>query len=268
MPLVPFVEAVWYFEGAFEHELERMVPHPRMQLLVNLADDELRSYRGRRFEQVARTRGAAISGVHDRWFGIDTEQQRCIVGVTFRPGGAYPFFGVPASTLRNGHVDLSDLWRAEGAFVRERLLALATPEGKLDALQSLLLAHAVHPLSSDRTLVRAMSEIESGAPIRAVADHVGTTVRTLERRFQSKVGVSPKMFARLRRFQRLLASMKPGKAGWSELALAHGYYDQSHLHRDFVSFTGFAPSRYRAREADAINHIAMQRRSDTSSLSD
>lgn len=77
--LAPFVESIWRFRGQFSHAYERILPTGTMQLLVN---------RGEGYATVHRMRGAVLCGAHTKSFAIDTHEQRDIVGISFRPGGA------------------------------------------------------------------------------------------------------------------------------------------------------------------------------------
>ena len=90
--LAPFVESIWWWDHAeIAPGRERILPSATMGLLVNLHEDEMRTYEGPGFARVERTRGATLSGPFARHFAIDTAEQRAIVGVNFRPGGAYPY---------------------------------------------------------------------------------------------------------------------------------------------------------------------------------
>ena len=82
-------------------------------------------------------------------------------------------------------------------------------------------------------------------PVEMVARSYGFGPRRLRRAFDRWVGLSPKQFSRVMRFQRLLARVQKGSAGnWAEEALECGYYDQPHMNRDFKRLAGVAPSRY------------------------
>src|SRR6185369_9987641 len=120
-----------------------------MKLLVNLHEDELRSYHGPEFAEVRRIRGAALCGAFAGHFAIDTAEQRQILGATFRPGGAFPFFRVPADATREHHVELVDVWGRSGAGVRDRLGDAHTAWARLDVLEALLLERVVRPLAPD-----------------------------------------------------------------------------------------------------------------------
>ena len=134
--LAPFVESIWYFtSNRFAHQRERILPSGSMQLLVNLDQDEIRTYHGPGYAEVKRQPGAVLSGAYGGHFAIDTAEQRSIAGVAFRSGGAYPFFRPPADEVAGAHVGLDDLWGRDGANLRERLLEANGPEAILDTLE-------------------------------------------------------------------------------------------------------------------------------------
>lgn len=123
--LAPFVESMWYFASASASVLESVVPDGTMQLLVNLDADRLRWYTGAGYAAARSVEGAALSGCQPTHFAIDVGEQRKMVGVKFKPGGAAPFLKVPAHELCALHVPLADLW-AGGSEVREQLLEHST----------------------------------------------------------------------------------------------------------------------------------------------
>jgi AraC-like DNA-binding protein len=241
------VRALWYFAGELPHRRERVLPTGRMQLLVNLDADELRTYGGPGLDVRRRFAGAILMGPHDAPFGIDTAEQRCVVGVDFHFGGAAPFLRDPAAAVRRQHVELSALWGRDGAVLRERLLEAASPEAVLDRLEAALLERA-GALDLDPRLTAAVRALDGRTRVRDVADELGTSERSLLRRLHRTVGLPPKRLARLRRFQQLLRSVADEPSpDWARLALEHGYFDQAHLIRDFRAFAKLTPSRYRPR---------------------
>jgi len=253
--LRPFIETLWTFAGHFAHARERILPTGRMQLLVNLHEDELRTYEGEGFAHPVRIRGAAVSGAYSRAFGIDTDEQRCIVGVAFAPGGAAPFFAEPQDAFRNDHVELDRVWGGAGARVRERLLEAPTPEARLRTLEAILLERVVHPLEIDKLVDFAITALDRGARIAQVASHVGMSSRTFLRHFERKVGLSPKRYARIRRFGRVLEAVEAGdEVDWIRVAATCGYADQAHLIHEFHEFAGMRPTGYRPRPYGGSNH--------------
>ncbi|MGH3679808.1 MAG: DUF6597 domain-containing transcriptional factor, partial [Natronosporangium sp.] len=143
--LVPLISALGIYRGRHMQARERALPTGHAQLLVNLAADELWSHPdGER--QGRHTPGAALLGAATRPAVIDTAHQRAVLWVAFRPGGAYPFFDLPASAVHGLLVPLVDLWGRDGATLRERLLASPSAAGMLRVVEAVLLARAVRPL--------------------------------------------------------------------------------------------------------------------------
>ncbi|HUP61023.1 MAG TPA: AraC family transcriptional regulator [Thermoanaerobaculia bacterium] len=96
--------------------------------------------------------------------------------------------------------------------------------------------------SRDARVDAAVDRIIAGADrVDAIARELGISRQHLARQFQHHVGVSPKTFARVMRFRRLLAS---GEGDWAGLAARHGYYDQSHLIADFRELAGTTPGAF------------------------
>jgi len=253
--LRPFVESLWHFTGEFAHDQERILPTGRMELLVNLEEDELRTYEGERFTRVRRIRGAAICGPYARPFGIDTREQRCIAGVAFRPGGASPFFRAPANALRDQHVELDPLWGRDGALLRERLLDAPSPAAAIRRLERALLERVVRPLEVDKLVDFAIEALERGAPVGELVARVGMTPKRFIRHFEQIVGITPKRFGRVRRFGRVLESVERGqRVDWSAVAASCGYFDQAHMIHDFREFSGMNPTDYRPRAQGDRNH--------------
>ena len=258
--LAPFVAQLWHFEdpdSSLVHTRERIMPDGAMQLLVNLHEDELRSYHGESLE-LRRTGGAALCGPYTGHFAIDTAEQRAIMGVSFHPGGAAPFFAAPADAVSGLDVEVDQLWGRDGATLRERLLEQPTPAARLRTLEAVLLARVVRPLAPDPAISLAISALERDVPVAAVAERLGYSARRLISGFGAQVGLTPKRFARVRRFQRVLRAITGGPpTPWVELALACGYFDQAHFIHDFRAFSGLHPTAYAPRDASGHNHVVL-----------
>jgi AraC-like DNA-binding protein len=254
--LAPFIEGFWYFEGSdFAHSHERILPTGRMQLLVNLHEDELRSYHD---DGVRRIHGAGLCGLHARHFGIDTAEQRRIAGVNFTAGGAFPFFRPPASATTEEHVGLDALWARDGELVRERLLERATPAAILEELERIVMERAARELTFDPGIALALDALERGMQVAALHERLGTSAKRFIRRFEDVVGLTPKRYARIRRFRRVIASIELGRRiDWAKVAVLAGYYDQAHLIHDFREFSGMSPTAYRPRAPGDRTHVPL-----------
>ena len=137
-PLADFVEDFWFYDDYLpRHVKERIFPSGTIELVINLRDDGLRVYDRVRSGVCERFSGAVVSGTYDRFFVIDTAEEASLLGVHFKVGGAFPFFGLPASELVNAHVDLEALWGRAGRELRERLAAAIHPIDKFRVLEAI-----------------------------------------------------------------------------------------------------------------------------------
>ncbi|GGX04531.1 helix-turn-helix domain-containing protein [Streptomyces lomondensis] len=258
--LLPLIGALGYAAGRFGHSAELALPTGGAQLLVNLDGDALSSSPLRGAER--RTRGAAVQGPYSEPAVIDPAQQRAVVWVAFRPAGAYPFLTAPVSEVRDQLVGLDELWGTDGAVLRERLLAALSssgPEACLREVEQVLLRQAARPLEPDPAVRRAAMLLDRGTPVGEVADRLGWTSRRLARNCAEQLGLPPKRYARIRRFQRLLGRVNagPGAPDWAVLAADCGYHDQAHLIHEFRALAGITPTAYAPRSPLERNHVPL-----------
>ncbi len=261
-PLDRFVEQLWYWEGMpLAHAKDRLLPSGNCSLIINLVEDETRCYGGSGDDVVQRYPGAVLSGPYSRYFVIDTHEQRAVVGAKFLPGGTWPFFDTALDDLQDQHVALRDLWGSAGETLRERILAAPTPRAKLLLLDAELLARATRPLQRRAEVDFAIAQL-SRAPhdhsIATLSEHVGLCARRFTRLFTLQVGLTPKLYARIQRFQRVLDVMQgPPASEWTAVAQECGYFDQSHLIRECRSLSGFTPTELAARRVGNGDHVPL-----------
>ncbi|MBX9365509.1 helix-turn-helix domain-containing protein [Streptomyces massasporeus] len=254
------IGAMGYVEGRFAHSAELALPTGGAQLLVNLDGDALSSSPLKGAPR--RTGGAALHGPYTEPAVIDPAQQRAVLWVAFRPAGAHPFLDVPVSEVRDQLVGLDDLWGTDGAVLRERLLeavAAGGPRAGLRVLETALTDRARRPLEPDPAVRLAAARLDRGTPVAEVADRLGWTTGRLARRCTEQLGLTPKRYARIRRFQRLLRRVNAGHGppDWAVLAADCGYHDQAHLIHEFRALAGITPTAYAPRSPHERNHVPL-----------
>jgi AraC-like DNA-binding protein len=257
--LAPFVERLWHFgDPGNGSPRERALPTGSADLVVRLSDRPVRLFAGAD-DRAGETFGhAVLAGARSSFHLRDASGPTCSAGVHFRPGGASALLGVPGDELSGRHTRLEELWGRSAGTVRERLLEQASPEARLALLERLLLARCPEPEPLHPAVARALSVL--GAPgarsIAELAREAGVSHRWLIVRFRRSVGLGPKVYARIRRFQRALARAARGCAcGWAQLALECGFSDQSHLVREFQAIAGLSPGEYRPLSPGRPNHV-------------
>lgn len=243
-PLSDFVELMWLYDGyRVPHTQERLLPTGTTTLVVNFA-----------------LREVTLCGAHSTPFLLATERMVAHMGVHFQPGGAFPFFDLPANALQNTVLDLDSLWGSAVYCLRDRLLAAPTPLIKFHLLEQALLARLASPVAHQAAVafaVQAMQHTPTHS-LQAIVDQVGFSARRFGQLFAETVGLTPKLFSRVQRFQQVIQQTEGHTSvDWADLALRCGYFDQAHLIHDFRSFANLTPTAYLAQRNDHRNHVPM-----------
>jgi AraC-like DNA-binding protein len=261
-PLAAFVRCFWYWEGAPRpHARERLMPNGEAALVINLREEEMRLYEADHLDRYTSCGVAGLTGPRTGCFAIDTASQDRVIGIEFQPGGTFPFFREPASEIANQSAPLDCLWGAAAGEVREQLLAAPYVDAMFLILERTLLRQRVRPLDPHPAIGFARAHICRAphiATVASVVNRIGLSQRRFIELFRDQIGLAPKAFCRVRRFQRVLESVHR-KAGvnWARVALDCGYYDQAHFIHDFQAFSGMTPAAYLARATEHLNHVPM-----------
>jgi AraC-like DNA-binding protein len=250
-PISEFVDYFWLFEGGQTPRKERIVPSGTVELVINLRDDEVRIHDRKQPKKHRRFSGAVLSGTYSSIFVVDAMQHESMLGVHFKPGGAFPFLSVLATELTDAHADLADLWGQSALELRERLCAVSTHRKRFQVMEEVLTCrlrrsqkgHPAVPIA-----LHVLGPAGTDASVRDVAREVGICQRRFSQVFAAQVGLPPKLFSRILRFQRARALADQIKRlDWAQLASTCGYFDQSHLINDFQEFSGLSPAEYLRR---------------------
>lgn len=266
--LAPYVDTLWYSErGALPHLRERSLPSGCADLVVPLLQDHLIRYDSEHGTEARRLYGAVIQGAADRASVRGTQGPSAVVGVHFRPGGAAAFLGGALPELRNRTELLEDLWGPAARELRESLQAAGSPQAALRRLDATLVQRLGDAAPHDPMVTAALAAFQrdpASARVEPVLRASGCSPAQFIRRFEQAVGLTPKRYARVLRFGALLPSLVPslvrtGPRDWAQIAVGAGYFDQSHLIREFRQFAGIAPGAYAPVSADQPSHVALVR---------
>ena len=258
-PLSRFVELLWYYQNEpTAHSKERLMPDGCASLVINLAEDTIRLYNAEDTRKVTRFSRSVFSGPRSECFAIDSDEQVCVMGVSFHAGGAVPFVGFPVEEVHNVLLDLDILWGHRAEELRDRVHGAPTPREKLHALECVLLQRAAGMLEGHPVVEYATRNIITAPQIARIAEVVqatGFSPRRFIEIFRRDVGMTPKLFCRVRRFQRVLQRITSGRpVNWADVALDCGYFDQAHFIHDFRNFSGVNPTKYLADHSGFPGH--------------
>jgi AraC-like DNA-binding protein len=169
-------------------------------------------------------------------------------GLSFQPGYAHHFLRARADELTDEFLALEHFWGAAGRALEERLREAQSVREKIRLVEAELLRRLASAPPPDRTMPAIADHVfrrQGVTTVRALSAVSGFTRQHLARKFRHCLGVSPKLFCRLVRFQNALTRvlMSPPD-DWAAAALDLGYYDQAHLIAEFKEFTGYTPTGF------------------------
>lgn len=175
------------------------------------------------------------------------------VAVRFKPGAAGAFLATPLHALTDQRADIDLLWgRSDADRLAGALWAGALGDRERLALIETQLLRRLRrtgpPADGEALIRRALGLLDAsggGLRIDDLAGQLGVSRQHLAAQFRTRVGLSPKLYARICRFRRATAALEAAPTpDWARLALDCGYFDQSHLIHDFQAFAGSAPERF------------------------
>ena len=215
-------------------QTQETLPHPNIHLTFT-----------RNFRKTASSSTVAeIHGVETAKFSKSLEGQMWVFGVKFRPGGLRCFSRLSASSLTNRVIPAVQVFRPDLLPIAERL----SPSDAVEQISSYLKEHVTASDPQAEYVGHLTDLIAADATLTKVstlAKRAGVSVRSLERLFESYVGVSPKWVIRRYRLHEVLERIHSGQVcSYSELAAELAYADQAHLIRDFQQITGYSPAKY------------------------
>jgi AraC-like DNA-binding protein len=245
-PLSGFIERFWYWKGhTVSHSLERILPSGTVELVIDLGG--------------ARTSKSVVSGPRSKSSIIQRTAQDELLGIHFKPGGAFPFLKFPFADLHNIAIGIDDLWGQRQASQLLHLLDEAKEtERRFQILEMWMMKATGRPLSHHPAVNFAIPELERNPNLSMsqVAAKVNLSQRRFIQVFSNEVGLTPKLFSRIQRFNQVIRSaVLSNGVDWSEIAMTFGYFDQAHLIHEFQEFSSLTPTEYLGLRTEHLRHL-------------
>jgi AraC-like DNA-binding protein len=228
----------------------RELPSVRVVMIINVGEPIRVLARGPNEGWSEHAEGF-LAGMHDTYAVTETGGSQGGVQVDLTPVGAHLLLGIPMDELSQRVVTLEELFGRGGTLLREAVVEAPDWAARFAVVDDFLLTLLDRARSPVPSVTRALGRLyESGGtvPVGVLAAEIGCSRRHLISRFREQVGVTPKLLARILRFERAVALVDARtEMGWAEIAQACGYYDQAHMIRDFHQFAGCPPSEFARR---------------------
>jgi AraC-like DNA-binding protein len=247
-PLSDYLVGLWsYGHYAQPHRLERLLPTGTMTLAITI--------------EPTGSVTATVAGARSSYFLLDTSKPFSVIAASFRAGGGFPFFGRPADELNNLAVPLEVLVGREASDLVDRLLEARSTSARFLTLEQFLLARLAEHTGRSAAVRYALRAFDGSSRVPRVAsivDEIGWSASRFIATFRGEVGLTPKVYSRVARFRRVVASLERMQdVDWADIALSCGYFDQPHFVHDFKEFAGVTPSEYLA-ERVSTNHVRVR----------
>lgn len=259
-PLGVFVEQIWIARGRLGKPWRNAIlPDGAVDLMVNLGDPQYLCL-GTDHDRLAPFSHSWLSGERMKPIVIEERGWVDLLGVRFRPGGAWSILHVPVSEFTGHVVELDSLPNLEMEPLRQQLAEAGSDDARVLRMQSWLMSRFLRGTSATPAVRYALKKMSRTglAKIGHLVAEIGISHKQFLREFEKCVGLKPKAFARLRAFQQVINFVGHERDPvWVDAAVTCGYHDQAHFIHEFQDFTGLTPSEYLRMRGPFLNYLTM-----------
>ena len=233
--LQPFIDHFVLHDGyVSEHTKELLLPDGGIDMIIDLAELPKHLYQNENWRIKHVFHHGWISGMRMERITIQASIGTPMLVVRFKPGGAWPFFNFPISELSDRVIPLADIWGPIFFELREQLLEAPHYDNLFPILESFLLGLGQQKLVANPFVTHAIATLESTVSpptMKQLANHLGFSHKHVIALFDRLVGISPKRYTRILRFQKMVLALERGKPeSWSQFAQEFGVLRPSPLH--------------------------------------
>jgi AraC-like DNA-binding protein len=248
------VTCIWILDHAAEADAppEKILPDGRAELILNLGAPYRRIDEGEAQHQPR----SFVVGQIRRYLEVVPTGHVSMIGVRFQPTALHRIIGNSMSELTDCSVPLADLGVPELLELEERLHDAPDWPARVSLVAEQLLRLIPTSIGHMGEALSLIRGTHGRLDLGRVSRMIGVSTRTLDRRFSTEVGLTPKLYSRQIRLQRVfeLLSATPRPA-LSEIALASGCFDQAHLNREFRTFAGESPTEFLRSRHELSDHL-------------
>lgn len=259
-PLNQFVESfIYYRDYNPVHTIDRFLPDGNVNIVIDLTDYPKYIYHNETLKEIQTCRHVWFSGIRNRFITIPSGKDSEMFVINFHKGKSYPFVEMPLHELTDSVVD-GDLVLTPGIMdLREMILGSVSIPQKFMIVENYLVRKFRNKLTVNPFIDFAVDKIirsPNGLTIEEISNKVGYSQKHLIKLFKDHVGLTPKGFLKIIRFQKAIEEISAAKEiNWSGIACESGYYDQAHFINDFRAFSGFTPQQYLQKQFEHLNYI-------------
>lgn len=259
-PCDQYVELLTCFENFCpDHAIERLLPDGAVTIIIDLDNGPKHTYDNLTLKPRQRYRIAWISGMQREFISIGAEQHSSMMVIRLRPGAGYALLGLPIDGLQDQVVDADSVVGIEIARLRQRLLDTDNMNARFALVEAWLSSRIAQGRPTLPVVEFAIARIRDNPSLLsldAIAERTGYSHKHMIHLFKKHVGLTPKAYQRIIRFNQVLAEIESRQqVNWIALAQDCGYFDHAHFIREFRRFSGFSPRQFQRLRGEYINYI-------------
>lgn len=246
--LSEYIECFWatdVYNTISSREIESFLPDGNIELVFNFGDSHIEFKNGKKVLMG----GSHISGIQSKSTHVILPKRLKYFCVRFKPGGSYPFFGIPAHLFSNAHYSLDTFFGREYTLLEEQVYEAPDHTARIDLIEHFLLKKLQNTkFVKDYHFVKSFTQHlfrDTSPRISQLSRQFHTNYKTVERKFKKITGLSPSELAKIKRVNNAVQFMYSSHTvSLTETAYACGYYDQSHFIREFKQTTDLTPREF------------------------
>ncbi len=247
-PLSDYIEAVFYYHVYMPyHSIERVVPTGHVYILFELDGMLRKTFDNTTLKPTGEFSKVWISGLHKDYLSISSHAKSEMLVIQFKPFGAFPFLNFPLAQINDRVVAIEQVLGRDLLQVHQSMLGKDSPGEKLDLAEKWLHHSFCAEKAPPQSLVEMVTKL-SFQPVAAyqqVIKDYPNTQKHLIAQFKKYVGLTPKRYHRILRFNDILQQInKKETITWTQITYQSGFSDQSHFIKEFKHFCGFNPQQF------------------------
>lgn len=247
-PLSTCIESVFHFTNFMpDHSIERVVPTGNIYILIELDNFIRNTYDNDTLKPEKTLQKVWISGMHRNYISISAHQNSEMLVIQFKPYGAYPFFHFPINRLNEKIIPSDEVFGNQLLILREEILKQNLSTEKLLIAENWLNSRFDHKKMVPQKLWPIIEKLQNEPVNRYqnIIELYSNTQKHLIDQFKKFIGLTPKYFQRIMRFNEILLQIQKKKhISWAQIAYQCGFSDQSHFIKEFKHFSGFNPQEF------------------------
>ena len=242
------IESILYFKDLIpDHTIERIVPTGNVFVVFELDNIPRNTFDNKTLKPLKTFSKVWVSGTHRNFISISAHPHSEMLAIQFKPAGAFPFLHCPLQELNDNVVSAKEVFGKEVLELRENVFVAENPQAKFNLVSNWLENRFDKKKEAPEYLLAFIERLQKEAVsnLNKIIDRYPATQKQLIDHFKKYVGLTPKYYHRILRFNEILKMINQKEnISWTNIAYSCDYSDQSHFIKEFFLFSGFNPQEF------------------------